>query len=311
MIISFNSRILNDRLNMIPETELILNEDGSVYHLNLLPEELAEAVIFVGDPDRVDRVASRFDQIELTKSKREFRTITGQFRGQRVTVISTGIGTDNIDIVLNELDALVNIDFRTRTIKERLTSLKILRLGTCGGLQKELAPGTLVLSGAAVGLDGLMPFYVTNQPGISGLVGTARKALGEYPEIASLIYGARASAGLLRHADDHFPDIHQGITFTAAGFYGPQGRSLGRVGVAVRGLPDLMSTVTFEGARMVNMEMETSGILGLGAALGHECGSFSVILANRHTLEFHPAPSKAVDELIDTGLELLISWLER
>lgn len=295
---------------MIPDTELILNADGSVYHLNLLPEDLAETVIFVGDPDRVDRVASRFDVIELTKTKREFRTITGTYQGHRVSVISTGIGTDNIDIVLNELDALVNIDFSTRTIKERLTSLRILRLGTCGGLQKELAPGTLALSAASVGLDGLMPFYVTNQAGISGLVGAARKVLGDYPEIASLVNGAKASAGLLFHARKTFPQIHQGITFTAAGFYGPQGRSLGRVGVAVRGLPDVISAITFDGMRMINMEMETSGILGLGAALGHECGSLSVILANRHTREFHPNPSGAVDELIDTGLELLVSWLE-
>lgn len=295
---------------MIPETELILNADGSIYHLSLLPGEVGPTIILVGDPDRVDKVADRFDLVELTRSKREFRTKTGIFRGHRLTVMSTGIGTDNIDVVLNELDALVNIDFQTRRVKDSLTSLRILRLGTCGGLQEHLTPGALVLSAAAIGLDGLMPFYLRDQEGHAGIVGAARKALGAYPEIASLVYGANAANQLLRYAHAVFPEVYQGITFTASGFYGPQGRSLGRIGPTVRNLPDLMATVQCNGRSVLNMEMETSGILGLGGALGHACGSLSVVLANRARTTFHPDPASAVEHLIDRGLEMLTGWLE-
>lgn len=289
-------------------TELILNADGSVYHLNLLPQDVGQTIILVGDPARVDRVAARFDQVELTKQKREFRTITGILDHKRITVISTGIGTDNIDIVLNELDALVNIDFTSRTVKEQITGLQIVRLGTCGGLQAGNKPGTLVLSTAALGLDGMMPFYVTTQPGISQLEGAARNVLADTPSIASLVYAARADRELGKLAATHFPEIKQGITFTAPGFYGPQGRSLGRVPVRVAGLPDRIATIEADGLRVLNMEMETSGILGLGAALGHRCGSLSVILANRPTGVFHQAPHAAVDDLIDTGIALIKHW---
>lgn len=289
-------------------TELILNADGSVYHLNLLPEEIGSTIILVGDPARVDRVAATFDQIELTKEKREFRTTTGTLNGNRLSVMSTGIGTDNIDIVLNELDALVNIDFSSRTVKEQITSLNILRMGTCGGLQKEYEPGTLVLSSAAIGLDGMMPFYVTSQPGISQIEGEARKVLGDTPSIASLVYAARADHELCLLAAELFPQIQQGITFTAPGFYGPQGRSLGRIPVRVEGLPDRIATIQSDGKKVLNMEMETSGILGLGAALGHRCGSLSVILANRPTGTFHDDPHAAVDQLIKVGMELVKGW---
>ncbi|MDP5172389.1 MAG: nucleoside phosphorylase [Bacteroidia bacterium] len=291
-------------------TELILNADTSVYHLNLLPSDIAETIILVGDPNRVARVAERFDFIELTKGKREFQTITGSLSGHRITVISTGIGTDNIDIVLNELDALANIDFRTRTVKEHLKSLKIIRMGTCGGLQAQHPPGTLVLSHASIGLDALMPFYVTQGEGVFPFEAAARKVLGDFPRIAALAYGARGDQALSMVASESFPDVVQGITFTAPGFYGPQGRSLGRVPVALPALPDLMATVSAEGLTTLNMEMETSGILALGRALGHQCGSLSVILANRPTGVFHPDPAAAVDQLIDRGLELVSAWIK-
>lgn len=290
-------------------TELILNADGSIYHLNLLPEDIGHTIILVGDPARVDRIAATFEHIELTKEKREFRTMTGSLNGNRVSVISTGIGTDNIDIVLNELDALINIDFSSRTVKEQITSLKIIRMGTCGGLREEFEPGTLVLSTAAIGLDGMMPFYVTTQPGISQIEGAARKVLGDTPMIASLVYAAKADSVLCSLAAEKFSHIQQGITFTAPGFYGPQGRSLGRVPVRIEGLPDRIATIRSEGKSVLNMEMETSGILGLGAAMGHQCGSLSVVLANRPTGEFHNDPHGAVDHLIEVGIELVKSWM--
>ena len=299
---------INESLPM-KSTELILNHDQSIYHLNLLPEDVAPTVILVGDQNRVDRVANRFDSLDLLKSKREFRTATGWLGQHRISVISTGIGPDNIDIVLNELDALVNIDFETREVRKELRSLRIIRFGTCGGLQQAHAPGTLVLSSAAIGLDGMMPFYVTNPEGISSLEGAARAALGHVPAIASLAYGAIGDQTLLEVARQ-FPEIQQGITLTSCGFYGPQGRSLGRVPVTMSELPDRLATVTWEGQQVLNMEMESSAILRLGGAFGHQCGSLSVILANRPTGEFHPEPAKAVDHLIDQGLELVAAWLK-
>ncbi len=289
-------------------TELILNADGSVYHLHLQPGDIADKIILVGDPMRVDLVARRLDRVEWKKEKREFRTVTGWFEGERVTIISTGIGTDNVDIVLNELDALVNIDFSSREPKEHLRSLQIIRLGTCGGLQPALAPGTLVLSHAAVGLDALFPFYVTHGTGISALEAAARQALAAAPRIASLVYASRADASLSALVASSRSYIERGITFTAPGFYGPQGRGLGRVPVTMTGLPDVMATVSADGFRTLNMEMETSGLLFLGEALGHRCGSLSVILANRPRGIFHSDPAVAVEVLIEEGLALLKSW---
>ena len=288
-------------------TELIFQPDGSVYHLHLLPEDVADCVLLVGDPGRVDRVARHFDSLDLRKEKREFVSATGWLNNRRITVLSTGIGTDNIDIVLNELDALVNLSPEG----DRLPSqrrLKVLRLGTCGGLQPDLPPGALVLSAIGVGLDALGQYYVTSQEGTGHLLAAARQALAEAPGIAALAYAAFADPELIDLASRRFPDLVPGITWTAAGFYGPQGRSLGRVPLRLPGLPEQMATVQANGLRSLNLEMETAAILHLGRAMGHRCGALSVILANRPLGQFHPTPGDAVEQLIEKGLELAMAW---
>lgn len=289
-------------------SELIIRPDGSIYHLHLCPGDISPAVIFVGDPARVDRVAQRFESIRLKRRNREFYTVTGTFKGAEISVISTGIGTDNIDIVWNELDALFNIDFSTRKPHSKLTPMQVLRLGTCGGMRPEIPLGTLALSSYALGGDGLMPYYeVSSSPDFD----TAWKAFKQEklaPELP--IYTAAADESLLRLVASSFPHVHRGITFTAAGFYGPQGRSLGRIPVRWPDLPARIAEFAFGPDRVLNMEMETSAILALGKALGHKAGSLSVILANRQAGGFHPDPGAAVDILIDQGLAIMSRWLK-
>lgn len=293
------------------ETELILNSDGSVYHLALHPGELAKKIFFVGDQDRVEKVGQYFDEIEFIRRKREFCTLTGTYLGDRLSVISTGIGTDNIDIVWNEIDALFNISFADRTPIRRPHQLKVLRLGTCGGMQPDIPVGSLVLSAYAVGADGLMHFYQLPAPrGLAARFAHQWRAFMSRSGLDLKMYPVQGSMHLSKLAQDIFPDIHLGITFTANGFYGPQGRSLGRLSPTWPDLPDQIANFSFSerGMRILNMEMETAGILGLGGALGHETGSLSVILANRRTGKFSDDPAEAVDKLIRTGLQMMRNW---
>lgn len=291
---------------MIPSTELILNPDGSVYHLALLPEEVAHTIIFVGDPERIPMITRYFDSVEIRKQKREFHAATGHYKGKRVTIISTGIGTDNIDIVLNELDALVNIDLHTRTVKEEKVRLKIMRLGTCGGIQPENMPGTIVRSRFSIGMDGLLEYYQGGR--VEELETSVRNYLIDYPEMNFSYYGVKDTETLNDVFRD-FPDIQQGITLTAKGFYGPQGRSLGRVVPTAPKIIDIFSGLSFYHIyKALNLEMETAGILGLGALLGHECVSLSTILANRPKKIFAENPAVLVDNLIRVGLSVIEKW---
>lgn len=294
------------------DSELILNADGSLYHLHLRPEDLAEKVIFVGDQARVDKVARHLDRIELTRQHREFRTITGELAGQRISILSTGIGPDNIDIVWNELDALLNFDLETRQIKPELNKLKVLRLGTCGGLQGGVEVGSIVHSRYAIGGDALMSYYA---PKVKAPAATQalRLTLGQwrnqhFPDQAQPWYVAQCDEDLDEHITEHFSKTLAGITFTAAGFYGPQGRALGRLPMGFVDLPERLSSFEFDGLKLLNFEMETAAILALGHALGHQAGSLSVILANRAQQSFHPDPAAAVEELIQTGLEVILGW---
>ena len=293
------------------ETELIINEDGSIYHLALHPGELAEKIFFVGDQNRVEKLGQYFDEIEFIRQKREFKTLTGRYQGERMSVVSTGIGTDNVDIVWNEIDALFNIDFATRSIHKHPRRIKALRLGTCGGLQREIPVNTLVLSAFAIGADNLMSFY--EQQASRGIAAKFSHHWQQFLRHSGLkipLYLAQGSPHLTTMVRDLFRQIEIGITFTASGFYGPQGRSLGRLPTRWPNLPDRISHFFFPDMqlRVLNMEMETSAVLGLGKALGHEAGSLCVILANRQTGEFAPDPKASVDKVIRTGLEIMRNW---
>ncbi len=281
----------------IAASELVLNNDGSVYHLNLHPENIGNTIITVGDPDRVGEVSKHFDRVDFKTAKREFVTHSGYIGHKRITVISTGIGTDNIDIVFNELDALVNIDLPKREIKDKLTSLNIIRIGTAGGLQPELGVDSVVLTEESIGLDGLMPFYHSTRQHISPLLVSLNSHLGL--DGLCIPYSYPASEKLLRLFGEGFT---KGITVTCTGFYGPQGRQL-RLAPAIDGFITKLSFFRHEGRKVSNFEMETSGIYGLGSALGHNCLSASLIVANRATGEFSAHHEKALEKLIVQVLE--------
>ena len=288
-------------MQRIPESELILNDRGAIYHLNLRPDELAHNIITVGDPDRVKEVSKHFDKVEVMQQHREFVTHTGWLGSKRISVVSTGIGTDNIDIVFNELDALVNIDLESRTIKEDLTSLNIIRIGTTGSLQANIAVDDLVASTHGLGIDNLMNFYRLEP---SEEEKTLLQQFVTHTQLHSNFaqpYISAASVGLLKHFVDGF---HQGITVTCQGFYGPQGRVL-RLGLKQ---PDLINALTkfqFGPHHIINFEMETAGIYGLGKLLGHQCLSLSVIVANRITKTFSTNSGAAVENLIKKSLGVI------
>jgi uridine phosphorylase len=285
----------------IAESELIINTRGAVYHLDVRPDEIAPFIITVGDPDRVAEVSSRFDKVETRRQHREFVTHTGWLGKKQISVVSTGIGPDNIDIVLNELDALVNIDFETRTIKPQLRSLPIVRIGTSGSLQRDVPVDSFVASTHGLGLDNLLNFYrrqaneEEKQLLHSFVTHTQLHGNISYPYINS------ASAGLLKHFVTGF---HQGITVTCPGFYGPQGRVL-RLGLANPDLIDLLTAFRFGNHRITNFEMETSAIYGLGNMLGHQCLSLSAIVANRIEKKFSTDGKKLVDSLIEKTLQII------
>jgi uridine phosphorylase len=288
-------------MNRISETDLILNPDGSVYHLNLLPEDIAGTIITVGDPDRVVEVSKYFDHIELKKSKREFVTHTGTIGNKRLTVLSTGIGTDNIDIVLNELDALVNIDLQTRLPKKQLQVLDIIRIGTSGAIQPDIPVDSLLISTAAFGMDTLMHYYeYSADPASEKLLADFKSALPAGYSFSP--YLAQGSKFLI---DKLAICLQQGITISAPGFYAPQGRQV-RAQLAVTGLMEAIQGFKSGDQRITNLEMETAGIYGMAAALGHKAISFNVILANRVTQQFSKQPQQIMDASIKQVLELVI-----
>lgn len=296
-------------VEMIAESELIITPEGAVYHLNLKPEMLAGKIILVGDPYRVDRVATRFSSIHHHVSNREFRTVTGDYKGHTVSVISTGIGTDNVDIVMTELDALVNIDLHKRELLPGHTHLKMLRLGTCGGVQEEIPTGTFILSRYSIGSDGIMNFYEYNRhrnhTRLAEEFTTYLKGrLGK--ELPFIPFGTGMNPLWAEQITHQYPNILGGINFTGNGFYGPQGRVTGRIGVKLEGLETYLREFSFEGIQIMNIEMETSGIYGMAEALGHEAASISVILANRSAKKFHPNIGVLIEDLIDIGLDLII-----
>lgn len=288
-------------MQRIQESELIINPRGAIYHLNLHPAELADTVITVGDPGRVAEVSKRLDKIEFSGSHREFIWDTGMVGRKKITVISSGIGPDNIDILLNELDALANIDFDSRTIKSTLRSLKILRIGTSGSLQKDIPVDSFVASTHGLGIDNLLNYYrfVHNEEELqllhSFITQTQLNGQISQPYISS------AGSNLLKNFVEGF---HQGITVTCPGFYGPQGRIL-RLGLSNPGLVDRLTQFSFGQYRITNFEMETSAIYGLGSLLGHQCLSVNAIVANRVVKEFSTDSKAVIDRLIEKTLSII------
>ncbi|TDO25882.1 nucleoside phosphorylase [Sediminibacterium goheungense] len=288
-------------MNRIAESELIINSRGAVYHLNVRPEELAQHIITVGDPDRVAEVSKYFDKVEGKYQHREFVTHTGWVGNKRISVVSTGIGTDNIDIVFNELDALVNIDFETRTIKPQLSHLNIIRVGTSGSLQKDIPVDSFVASTHGLGIDNLLNFYQQqNNPEENQLLGAFATQIQIGGGFAAP-YIAAAGTSLLKYFVEGF---HHGITVTCPGFYGPQGRVL-RLGLVNAELIDRLTGFSYGNHRITNFEMETSGIYGLGKLLGHQCLSLSAIVANRISQEFSKDSAATMEKLIRQTLEII------
>jgi uridine phosphorylase len=286
---------------MIQSSELILNPDGSVYHLNLKPEHIAHDIIFVGDQNRVEKITQFFDSIEFSTQKREFKTQTGTYKGKRMTVMSTGIGPDNIDIVMNELDALVNIDLNTRKPKETLTSLNIIRIGTSGSLQADIPVDSFVMAKYGLGLDNMLRSYLIDE--------ISDKAI-EDAFIAHTNWDAKKGRPYVISCSEKLEkviesnQIHKGITATAGGFYGPQGRVL-RLDIQDPSLNNKMDNFKTNDTRITNLEMETAAIYGLGKLLGHHCLSLNAIIANRASGTFSEDPYKAVDQLIAYALDKL------
>lgn len=287
---------------MIKESELILNPDGSIYHLNLRPEQVADTIILVGDPNRVPRVSAYFDTIEFSTQKREFCTHTGTYKGKRLTALSTGIGPDNIDIVINELDALFNIDLQTRKPKEQLISLNIVRFGTSGSLQADIPVDSFVLSSHGLGMDNMLHAY-EDAPKVREIaMEEAFMAHTQWNTDKGRPYivgcGETLKQRLLTDK------VFEGITGTAPGFYGPQGRML-RLPVQDPTLNDKLHSFNYKGYRMTNLEMETSAIYGLSKLLGHQAVSLNAIIANRAAGTFTKDTKKVVENLIVYGLEQL------
>ncbi len=284
------------------ESELIINADGSIFHLHLKPEQLAHKIILVGDPGRVSVVASHFDKIENEVENREFRSVTGKYKDKRITVTSTGIGCDNIDIVMNELDALANIDFSSRQEKENFTQLEVVRIGTCGGLQPNTPIGTYICSEKSVGFDGLLNFYagrnavcdlkleraLLNHLGWSGnLCAPAPYVINSDKELADRIAG---------------DDMVKGITVACGGFYGPQGRQL-RLRLADPHQNEKIESFEYEGMRITNFEMESSALAGLSCLMGHKATTVCMVIANRYAKEANTGYKNKIDDLIKIVLD--------
>ncbi|OZT04492.1 nucleoside phosphorylase [Prevotella sp. 885] len=284
------------------ESELIINKDGSVFHLHVRPEQLADKVILVGDPGRVALVASHFEEKEMEVESREFRTVTGTYKGKRITVISTGIGCDNIDIVMNEVDALANIDFQTRTEKQQLRSLEIVRIGTCGGLQLNTPEGTFICSEYSVGFDGLLNFYegrnavcdLKMERALIGHLGWTGNMCQPYP------YVIKADENLVERIAQN--DMVRGITVACGGFFGPQGRQL-RVPLVDPHQNEKIESFEYEGMHITNFEMESSALAGLAKLMGHRATTTCMVIANRRAGKANTGYKNIIDELITLVLD--------
>ena len=286
-------------MRVIPPSELIINADGSVFHLHLKPGQLSDKIILVGDPERVSSVASRFDSIECEVSNREFHSITGSFQGKRISVVSHGIGTDNIDIVLNELDALVNIDFTSRTVKEIFTQLTLVRIGTSGGLQHFVPVGTYVAAERSIGFDGVLYFYANNKN--TRDVAFEEELLRQLDWKISEIrpYVVAADKSLIEQITSN--DILKGVTIAANGFYGPQGREL-RLPLADPELNKKIELFNYNGAQITNFEMESSSLAGLSAIMGHRAMTVCCIIAGRVDKKMNTDYKESLPILIDKVL---------
>ncbi|MEN6619720.1 MAG: nucleoside phosphorylase [Rikenellaceae bacterium] len=289
-------------MNIIAPSELLINKDGSIFHLHLKPEELADTIILVGDPGRVELVSSFFDSKEFIRSSREFITITGSYKGKRITVLSTGIGTDNIDIVVNELDALANIDLKTRTPKQEHKRLTLLRIGTSGAIQPEIPLGSFVLSHISIGCDGLLNWY-KNRDSVSllDMEEAFVKHSGWLPQLPAP-YFAQASQKLIDLMKDF---TVKGVTISASGFYGPQGRVL-RLPLAIPDMVSRFESFNYKGDKITNFEMEGSALAGLSALLDHDAATVCCIIANRHLHDSQPEYKQYITQLVELSLERLI-----
>lgn len=284
------------------ESELIINKDGSVFHLHVRPEQLADKVILVGDPGRVALVASHFEEKEMEVESREFRTVTGTYKGKRITVISTGIGCDNIDIVMNEVDALANIDFQTRTEKQQLRSLEIVRIGTCGGLQLNTPEGTFICSEYSVGFDGLLNFYegrnavcdLKMERALISHLGWTGNMCQPYP------YVIKADENLVERIAQN--DMVRGITVACGGFFGPQGRQL-RVPLVDPHQNEKIGSFEYEGMHITNFEMESSALAGLAKLMGHRATTACMVIANRRAGKANTGYKNIIDDLITLVLD--------
>ena len=286
-----------------PASELIINADGSVFHLHVRPEQLADKVILCGDPGRVNTIASHFDSQECNIQSREFHTITGTYKGKRISVISTGIGCDNCDIVINEIDALKNIDFETRTEKEQLTSLEIVRIGTCGGLQPYTPVGTFIITEKSIGFDGLLNFYA-GRDSVCDL--EFEKAFTEHMHwnyrLLHAPYVIDNSKELIDRIYDPSKGMVKGVTIACGGFFGPQGRQL-RIPLADPQQNEKVESFEYNGYRITNFEMESSAIAGLSALLGHRAMTVCMVIANRRTLQANTGYKNQIDDLIRIVLD--------
>ena len=283
-----------------PESELIINNDGSCFHLHLRPEQLADRVILVGDPGRVETVASHFDARECEVSSREFRTITGTYQGKRISVQSTGIGCDNIDIVMNELDTLANVDYNTRTEKDEHRTLTIVRIGTCGGLQPFTPTGCFIASVKSIGFDGLLNYYAGCNEVCDLKLEEAFKQHMKWNPIKGAPYVAVADKNLIDQiAKD---DMIRGYTVACGGFYGPQGRIL-RADVADPDQNNKVESFEYDGMKICNYEMESSALAGLASILGHRAMTCCMVIANRYTTEMNTEYKNSIDTLIQKVLD--------
>ena len=281
-------------------SELIINEDGSIFHLHLTPQQIADKIMLVGDPGRVSLVASYFDEKEFEVESREFKTITGTYKGKRLTVLSTGIGCDNIDIVMNELDALANIDFETRTEKDEHRTLTLVRIGTCGGLQPNTPTGTYIASVKSIGFDGLLNFYAGRNEVCDLPLEEAFKAHMNWSPLLAAPYVIDANAELIDRIAAN--DMVRGITIACGGFFGPQGREL-RIPLADPNQNEKVESCVYQGLHITNFEMESSALAGLSALLGHKAMTCCMVIANRLAKEVNANYKNSINGLIELVLD--------
>ena len=291
-------------MDSIKSSELITNDDGSIFHLHLRPEELADKIVLVGDPGRVRMVAAHFNRVELERSNREFHSVTGTFRDTRVTVLSTGIGPDNIDIVMNELDPLANIDLRAKEIKSERKTLSLVRVGTCGSVQAEVPVNAFVISAASIGIDGVLRFYKGHERVCDEWMEDAFIHHCQWTPKAARPYAVKAAKELVDKL--YQPGLaYKGITLTANGFYGPQGRVL-RLPIEMPGVNEAINTFHHDGLPLVNYEMESAPLAGLAALMGHKAATICLVIANRATGDSNPDYQPRMEELIEYTLNKLI-----